>query len=233
METSAGRGRAVGVDGHDGVGVGVLPGATTFVDAGAHPIVVGAREHDPHAAVGQPPRHALRDVEGEGVLGVACVGGGPGGVAGLRAAPAVGDRPVDRRGRDGVAPVVAGIEDDDARTRGDRGAGDGRGEGRRGSRSRSRRRGRDGARRRSGRREWTRRGIRRGGRTGRQGEHGDDRAAPQHGTDSDGTGPELTARQGGHAAKPATTTLTGSRPARMRVTMRGDRECNRVSPICR
>ena len=48
---------------------------------------------------------------------------------------------------------------------------------------------------------------------------------------ADGTGGLTGADE--HAAQPATTTLAASRPARMRVTIRGDRECNRVSPICR
>ena len=54
------------------------------------------------------------DVEGEGVLGVAGVGRGAGGVARLGAAAPVRDLAVDRARGAGVASVVAGVEDDDA-----------------------------------------------------------------------------------------------------------------------
>src|SRR5690606_27462889 len=56
-------------------------------------------------------------VEGEGVLRVAGVGGGAGGVARFLAAAAVGDEPADRGGLGRVAPVVPRVEQYDRRWR--------------------------------------------------------------------------------------------------------------------
>jgi hypothetical protein len=236
VEAAAGRRRAVGVDGDDRVGVGLLPGASALVDARPHAVVVGAGEFDADAARGQPLLHPPRDVEGEGVLGVVRVGAGPGGVAGLRAAAAVRNRAVDRRGRGRVAAVVPGIEDDDACGTGRVARGGRRPASRRGTGGRAARRGagRCAARRGAGRcarRRALHSRRRRGGRrrARREAEHGDACAEPDDRT----TEPGNAAQQGGHAAKPATTTVGASRPARKRVPSRGDRECNRVSPICR
>ena len=118
MEALARRSGAVGVDRDDGVGAGLLTGAPALVDARAHAVVVGAGQHDMDATRGQPLRHALRDVEGEGVLGVPGVRRRPRRVARLGPPATVGNLAVDRRRGAGIASVVAGVEDDDAGARG-------------------------------------------------------------------------------------------------------------------
>ena len=105
----------VGVDRHDRVRARPLPGPSAHVDARPDAGVVVTGHHDTDAAGGQPLRDPLRDVEGEGVLGVPRVGRGPGGVARLRAPASVRYLAVDGGGGAGVAAVVAGVEDHDAR----------------------------------------------------------------------------------------------------------------------
>ena len=84
-------------------------GPTALVHARPDPVVVGcgsSTTRTPAAASRAATRRG--HVEGEGVLRVAGVGGGAGGVARLRAAATVRDRAVDRRRLGGVAAVVPG-----------------------------------------------------------------------------------------------------------------------------
>ena len=102
VEAAAGRGGAVGVDGDHGRGVGPLARRATHVDARADADVVRPGQHHAHARRLQRPLGALRHVEGEGVLGIARVGGGARRVAGLacrraRRARGVRSRPGARR----------------------------------------------------------------------------------------------------------------------------------------
>ena len=117
VEAAPGRGGTVGVDGDHGRGVGPLARRATHVDARADADVVRPGQHHPHARRLQHPLGALRHVEVEGVLGVAGVGGGARRVAGLGAAAPVGHGASDLGPVRGVAPVVAGIQHHDRRTR--------------------------------------------------------------------------------------------------------------------
>jgi hypothetical protein len=102
--------RTVGVDRHDGVRVVHAARETALVDAGADPVVVRPRHHDPHARRRELLCGPGGDVEVEGVLGVAGVGGGAGGVARLGAAAPVGHGAPDHLRVAAVAAVVAGVE---------------------------------------------------------------------------------------------------------------------------
>jgi hypothetical protein len=97
VETLRGRRRPVGVEGDHRVGTRPIRDRGAIVHARADPGVIGPGQHDLHAARGQRITDPQCDIPIEGVLGIAAVGGGAGGVARLGATPTVGNRAVDLR----------------------------------------------------------------------------------------------------------------------------------------
>ncbi len=109
MKSAAGRGSAVGVDAHDGVGAHRIGQRGAFVDAGPNTAVAIPRQLSADAHLGERSVDKRDDRPVEGMLRVAVAGRGPRGVALLGAAPTVGDL----SGDGGVADaVVAGVEED-------------------------------------------------------------------------------------------------------------------------
>ena len=126
LEPGAGGRPAVGVDGDGRVRVGPVADRRALGHAGADPVVVVAGQDHRGAFGPEQPGQPHRDVEGEGVLGIARVGLRPGGVAGLPFRDHV-DQPVDDRRMRPVGAVVPGVQGDDL-------AGQGLGRGRAGAR---------------------------------------------------------------------------------------------------
>ena len=100
---------AIGVDRHRHIGMERVGDGGADIDTGAHAGVGGTGEHDPGPVGLEESLGPQGHVEVEGVLGVAVVGLGAGGVTRFDE-PTPVDGPVDGRRGAAVAPVVAGVD---------------------------------------------------------------------------------------------------------------------------
>src|ERR1035437_8164019 len=113
MEALAANWSSVPVDADHCVGVRSIASGRALVHARTNSRVVGSGEYHGGALLCQQHLDMLGERPGQGVLGVARIGGGPRGVAGLGASPPVWHLRVDDLGTCRAGAVVAGIRSEE------------------------------------------------------------------------------------------------------------------------